>query len=196
VLIRTFGGEGKKEEILAGPEHVSVNLDEVFVVDRAPLTPSRQLLVFSTDGKFLRLFAQTGKDPGQLFDPCGVAFDSDDVFVAQPCSVSVFRRQGTFLRHWNIQNGRITSIAVDGPSVFLSNTGSSQVEVYNRLGNFVRHWTFPGFNPRGLIAAQGEVFVVDQTVLVCACVRCVASLCVLCRCLTISVCCDVRLEIR
>jgi sugar lactone lactonase YvrE len=74
-----------------------------------------RIMVFTTDGKFIKTFGARGTGDGQMRSPHAIAFDSrDHLYVADRGNsrIVVFDRDGNFLTAWK-QFGRPSGVAVD-----------------------------------------------------------------------------------
>ena len=75
-----FGSTGEGGSDFRWPAHLALDSDEnVYVTDEW----LHRVLVFDTDGEFLRSFGEQGDEPGQFNRPSGITIDgNDDVYVS------------------------------------------------------------------------------------------------------------------
>ena len=138
----------------------------------------RNVHVFDSAGNLLRQWGDFGSDPGQFYDPGGIAVSAGgDVYVVDSGNsrVQVFDNSGNFLRqfgNWGTGNGQFVNpegIAIDkNGNIFVSDTGNFRIQVFDSAGNFLRKWGSSGFtNGRfsrlsGIaVDGNGNVFVAD-----------------------------------
>src|SRR5919197_1541840 len=133
----------------------------------------------SGDEEFVADFSRPGDGPGELIWPAGIALDSQGrVYVTDEWlnRVSVFDKDGNFLRHWGSAgsgagefNGP-SGIAIDPQDVlYIVDSRNHRVQKYSKDGAFLSQWgslgSAPGqFNsPWGItIDHDGNVYVADH----------------------------------
>ncbi len=95
-------GPGREPGQFSKPRHAAVDADGlIYVSDEKSDRP--RLQVFTSDGEFLRIFAEKGTAPGMLLRAHGMQFDHEGrLFIVDVdnARVSVFDRFGEFLRQW------------------------------------------------------------------------------------------------
>lgn len=95
-------GTGEGPGYVTKPRVVQADPDgNIFVSDQKKAQPRIQ--VFSSDGRFLRMFADKGAGPGQILRAHGLAFDSQRrlyVVDVDAMRVNVYDTSGNFLRTW------------------------------------------------------------------------------------------------
>jgi DNA-binding beta-propeller fold protein YncE len=131
------------------------------------------------DEEFVADFSCPGDGPGELIWPAGIALDSQErVYVTDEWlnCISVFDRDGNFLRHWGSAgsddgefNGP-SGIAIDPQDVlYIVDSRNHRVQKFTKEGLFLTSWGSLGsgegqFNaPWGItIDQQGHVYVADH----------------------------------
>jgi len=124
-------------------------------------------------------FSKPGDRPGEMIWPAGIALDSqENVYVTDEWlnRVSVFDKEGTFLRHWGTtgsDDGELdgpSGIAIDPQdTLYIVDSRNHRVQKFTKDGQFLARWgslgSAPGqFNaPWGItIDQQGSVYVADH----------------------------------
>ncbi|HEX2325928.1 MAG TPA: flippase activity-associated protein Agl23, partial [Chloroflexota bacterium] len=120
-------------------------------------------------------FGATGRGPGQLNTPRGLALDAQgNVYVADSLNhrIQKFDRTGKLLSAWGTEgtgDGQFKEpmgVAVDGQgNIFVADTWNHRIQKLDSNGKFVTKWSGQsgGFwGPRGIVAdSQGNVYVTD-----------------------------------
>jgi DNA-binding beta-propeller fold protein YncE len=124
-------------------------------------------------------FSRPGDGPGEMIWPAGIALDSqENVYVTDEWlhRVSVFDKDGTFLRHWGTPgsgdgefNGP-SGIAIDPQdTLYIVDSRNHRVQKFTKDGKFLSAWGSLGsaagqFNsPWGItLDQQGQVYVADH----------------------------------
>ncbi|MGH8059432.1 MAG: NHL repeat-containing protein [Candidatus Entotheonellia bacterium] len=124
-------------------------------------------------------FSKPGNGPGEMIWPAGIALDSqENVYVSDEWlnRVSVFDKDGTYLRHWGTSgsdDGELngpSGIAIDPQdTLYIVDSRNHRVQQFTKSGQFLSTWgslgSAPGqFNaPWGIsIDQQGSVYVADH----------------------------------
>lgn len=153
------------------PAGIAVSkFNEVFVVD----TYQHAVLVFSTDGEFLRRFEPDG-DPLYEWTPVALSFDRDgNLYVVDQQyprhQVLVFDKEGNLklkFGYFGIGDGMFsypTDVLVDdGGNIYVADSTNVRLQVFDPEGNYLRTLV-TGFSlPRGLgFDRGGRLHVVDS----------------------------------
>ncbi len=138
---RSIGSKGIKSEQLKNPRCIAFDShNHLYVSDHG----NNCVKVFTTEGKFLRSFAQKS-DSDKLKHPYGIAIDSNDtVYVSEngpnlygPHYVSVFKSEGAYITTFG-GNGteqakfkHIFGMAVDhNDSLVVADKGNNRVQIF------------------------------------------------------------------
>ena len=130
------------------------------------------------DEELVGEFSKYGDTPGQLIWPAGIALDStQNVYVTDEWMnrVSIFDREGNFLRLWGSpgesdgQFNRPSGIVVDGEdNLYIVDTFNNRVQKFTGEGKYLSQWGIPGSGegefqiPWGITTdIQGNVYVAD-----------------------------------
>ncbi len=150
-MVREFGADGNNDDnvdpsvnpgLFYGPRDIAVTDDEIYVVD----TGNERVQVFGLDGTFRRAFGGTGREPGQLLEPVGIAIDQDDrIYVADSgnARISVFAADGTPLEQWPVDAWTSYSyfepyLAFDQDgNLYATSSLSGSVEVFDPTGLWI-----------------------------------------------------------
>ncbi|MGM0631619.1 MAG: hypothetical protein ACQETO_00435 [Pseudomonadota bacterium] len=134
-------------------------------------TPSR-VVVYNSDGEYLRHFGEYGSEPGQFIQPHSLQFDSQDrLFVADRSNarIQIFNTDGELLDVW-YQFSRISGLYIDdNDTLYAADSESGSVAPDNvawmrgiRVGSAQTgevHYLIPDPRPdcSGTCAAEGVV---------------------------------------
>lgn len=127
---------------------------------------------FDAELKPLRSFGQSGQQPGEFRDPCGIAIGPDDrIYVADTWNgrVQVFSPEGRFEREWAGDFFGPRGIAVDQQSnVYLADTGNGRIFKFTSQGEELWHVGTKGSGeaqftePAGIaVGRDGRIYVAD-----------------------------------
>lgn len=157
-----------------GPRGIAITPNgEVFVTD----TGNARVVVFKTDGQFVREFGQKGSGPNQLNEPVGIAVSADGarVFVADSANarIAVFDPQGQPLAQWPVQSWQGRSyfepyLALDAEgNLYATSSATRQVLKLNRDGRVVASSTGTEGEgllggPMGIAVGPDAVYVADS----------------------------------
>jgi hypothetical protein len=89
---------------------------DIFVADGHGRGGNNRIVKFSSDGRFIKAFGETGAGPGQFSDPHALAMDSEGrLFVGDRNNrrVQIFEQDGEFIAYWT-QFGRPSGVFIDG----------------------------------------------------------------------------------
>ena len=151
---------------LAGPVALVVADEKVFVAD----FKADRVRVFSTTGRSILSFGETGSQDGQLRGPEGIAIHGDSVFVSDGGNRRIvrFTKEGVFRQNFGLDDrgrapGAPAGMAVDGETLFVVDTAAPAILCYDLEGNFVNRITSPGLKrPRGLAVSSRQLVVTDE----------------------------------
>ena len=169
--VLTIGKEGSGDGMLKYPLGVAVSdRDEIVVADNN----NHRVLVFDSNGTFLRSFGQKGKNAGELISPTGIAIDKyRNIFVAEESNhrVQIFSWEGRHVGSFGGQ-GRLDSqlyhprgLSLDSTgNVIVADTGNKLIKIFTPDGKFVMKIGGQGsFNLPSHCVQCGEYFVVSDS---------------------------------
>lgn len=162
--VGTIYGDGNVS--LKQPRSVYVHKGNIYVSD----TGNHRVVVFDSNGKFLRKFGDDGR-AGRLMFPYGVTVVEDEVLVADAGlnRVAVFDMSGRFKRFFPVKLSRPISIAYQGGRLYFTDVGMHQVVVTDaegkelfRTGRSGRRSPGDFYYPNGLaVTPEGRIIVAD-----------------------------------
>ncbi|MBN1119809.1 MAG: TIGR03663 family protein [Anaerolineae bacterium] len=172
--VTTWGVEGPNEleNVYAfwGPRGIEVD-DQglVYVSD----TGNKRVLVFTSEGDYVRTLGSGGTFEGQLDEPVGIVQGNDGlIYIADTWNqrISVFSTNGLFVRQWPVEAWYAQSMErpyldMDGDgNLFVTDPEASRVIVFDNLGNY--RYSFGDFSiveVAGAAAAdsEGNIYLVD-----------------------------------
>ncbi len=123
----------------------------------------------TTEGKYVATIGSRGTGNGQLQTPRGLYISSDgELYVAERSNnrVSVFKTDGTFIRHIQGNMNGPWGVAMDTTrNIHVSNFNSSVITVYNHEGQYLHQYGSGQFtNPIGIaVTADGFSTVVEYS---------------------------------
>ena len=137
-----FGTEGSSNRILNYPWGVAVNSrDEIAVTDCL----NHRVLIFNTEGNYLRSFGQQGSNAGEFQFPRGITFSKDgNVFVADKIKhrIQIFSEEGVYVGMFGgkgnldslLYNPLGLSVDNDG-NIIVADTGNKRIKTNIILKN-------------------------------------------------------------
>lgn len=156
-------GEAGNEYGFYGPRAVAVDAQGlVYVAD----TGNKRIMVYDSQGTFIRQIGAGGTLEGQLDEPVGLAISPDGLlYVADTWNqrIQIFTREGLFLRQWPVsawfsQSNERPYLAVDTQgSVYVTDPDAARVIVFDTMGAY--RFSFGDFSTIGL---AGAVLVTDE----------------------------------
>ena len=169
--VLTFGKEGSGDGMLKYPLGVAVSdRDEIVVADNN----NHRVLVFDSNGTFLRSFGQKGENAGELIFPTGIAIDKyRNIFVAEESNhrVQIFSWEGRHMGSFGSQ-GRLDSqlyrprgLSLDSAgNVIVADTGNKLIKIFTPDGKFVmKIGGQDSFNLPSHCVQCGEYFIVSDS---------------------------------
>ncbi len=123
----------------------------------------------TTVGKYVATIGSRGTGNGQLLAPRGLCISADgELYVAENSNnrVSVFKTDGTFIRHIQGNMDGPWDVAMDTTgNIHVSNHNSSVITVYNHEGQYLHQYGSGQFtNPIGIaVTADGFSTVVEYS---------------------------------
>ncbi len=171
----------RAEGVLRKPEAIALGANgEVYVADQFSFVVQR----FSADGRYEGEWGSYGRRSGEFGAIDGLAVDSRGaVYVADSSNdrVQKFDAGGRFITAWGgrgTQPGRFSfgggsgpgappsgAVAVQGPYVYVADTGNHRVQRFDLDGSHATVWADVGgaaFFPRGITATPQSVYVTDE----------------------------------
>lgn len=116
----------------------------------------RSLIIFSTEGRYLRQWGYYGQGAGEFNQPAGVCCVSspgkqDEIAVADTRNhrVQFFTPEGKFIRQWGRQGLDKKEfvfplgIAALRGEIIVTDTGSHRIQAFTSKGKFLRQWERP-----------------------------------------------------
>ena len=148
---------------------------DIFVADGHGNTTNNRVVKFSSDGRFIKSWGQTGYGPGEFRTLHAIAIDSRGrVFVGDRSNnrIQIFDQDGNFLAMWT-QFGRPSGIFFDeNDQIYVADSESDDVqnpgwEMGIRIGDARTGWVnafvlFPWGDPRETAGNGAEFVAVDR----------------------------------
>ena len=157
----------------AHPVDISIKDQEMYVLNKHP--GFTRVGVCTYDEEYLREFGSYGHGDGQFWLPTGVTNSGDKVLVCDEFhnNVSVFNKDGTFIKNWG-SNGTDKG-ELDGPSgivgdgagnVYVSDQNNHRVQKFSDEGEFIDSFGKHGDGPGCMSQPWGLAMGSDQSVYV------------------------------
>jgi hypothetical protein len=152
-VVMVWGEKGSGPGQLFNPRHLAVTRDfQLLVTD----TGNNRVVVFTTNGRFIRAFGEEGEEPGQFryFEGIAVGENNEiwtvdaDASDGEPTRVQHFTIEGESLGSWGEFGTEIDqlhipqSICWHAGEVFL--TDSPYIKRFSEEGEFLGPWTVEG----------------------------------------------------
>jgi len=143
--VSSFGHQGSTAGMLRKPWGLAVNeRDEIAVTE----TGNNRVLVFSSDGTYIRSFGTKGDKQGEFNYPAGVAFDrfNGNILVVDNGNqqVKIFSEDGNYLSHignkgnLDHQLSRPLGLSVDNDgNIIVADRDNKVVKLFSRTGEAV-----------------------------------------------------------
>jgi len=140
-FLAEWGKRGKSEAEFDVPIGIAINRhDEIFVTEFR----NNRIQKFDPNGRLIQVLKLAEEQP------CGIAIDrQDNVYVAHlmPAKITVYNRQGDYLRCWGkpgtadgeMQQPGGMAVAKDG-SVYVADEVNHRIQQFSSEGVFVRKW--------------------------------------------------------
>ena len=142
--VLAFGTEGSSVRILNYPWGVAVNTrDEIAVTDCL----NHRVLIFNSEGNYLRSFGQQGSNAGEFKFPRGITFSKNgNVFVADKINhrIQIFSEEGVYVGMFGgkgnldsqLYNPLGLSVDSDG-NIIVADTGNKLIKIFSPDGKFL-----------------------------------------------------------
>lgn len=130
VLLRlgTAGVAGRTRTTLDQPNDVVVAPNgDIFVGDGHPANGNNRIVKYSSDGRYLMEWGETGSNPGEFRTPHALAMDDDGLLYVGDRSnrrIQVFEQDGTFVRDF-YNMGRASGITIHNNKLYVADSESS-----------------------------------------------------------------------
>ncbi len=130
VLLRlgTAGVAGRTRTTLDQPNDVLVAPNgDVFVADGHPANGNNRVVKYSSDGRYLMEWGETGSNPGEFRTPHALAMDDGGLLYVGDRSnrrIQVFEQDGTFVRDF-YNMGRASGITIRNNKLYVADSESS-----------------------------------------------------------------------
>ena len=130
VLLRlgTAGVAGRTRTTLDQPNDVLVAPNgDIFVADGHPANGNNRIVKYSSDGRYLMEWGETGSNPGEFRTPHALAMDDDGrLYVGDRSNrrIQVFEQDGTFVRDF-YNMGRASGITIRNNKLYVADSESS-----------------------------------------------------------------------
>ena len=191
-LVNQFGQFGRPSDpnfteaaTMFGPRNITVDLDGyIYVVD----TGGHRVRIYDPEFNHIRDIGGEGTGFGQMLEPVGIVVHhiSGEIYVAETWNrrISVYNREGTILRTWEVnmwEGTTVTSqrpylaVSPDGTIILVADMDASEgnngprVVAYDLSGQAILSFNATGGSPffvdavAGIdVAPDGRVYVVDS----------------------------------
>jgi len=100
---------------------------DVFVADGHPANGNNRIVKYSSDGRYLMEWGETGSNPGEFRTPHALAMDDDGLLYVGDRSnrrIQVFEQDGTFVRDF-YNMGRASGITIRNNKLYVADSESS-----------------------------------------------------------------------
>ena len=130
VLLRlgTAGVAGRSRTTLDQPNDVLVAPNgDIFVADGHPANGNNRIVKYSSDGRYLMEWGETGSNPGEFRTPHALAMDANGLLYVGDRSnrrIQVFEQDGTFVRDF-YNMGRASGITIHNNRLYVADSESS-----------------------------------------------------------------------
>ena len=130
VLLRlgTAGVAGRTRTTLDQPNDVLVAPNgDIFVADGHPANGNNRIVKYSSDGRYLMEWGETGSNPGEFRTPHALAMDANGLLYVGDRSnrrIQVFEQDGTFVRDF-YNMGRASGITIRNNRLYVADSESS-----------------------------------------------------------------------
>ena len=130
VLLRlgTAGVAGRTRTTLDQPNDLLVAPNgAIFVADGHPANGNNRIVKYSSDGRYLMEWGETGSNPGEFRTPHALAMDANGLLYVGDRSnrrIQVFEQDGTFVRDF-YNMGRASGITIRNNRLYVADSESS-----------------------------------------------------------------------
>ena len=166
---------GGRDHFNAPSDVVVADNGDIFVADGHGNDTNNRVVKFSSDGRFIKTWGQTGYGPGEFRTLHAIAIDSRGrVFVGDRGNnrIQIFDQDGNFLAMWT-QFGRPSGIFFDeNDQIYVADSESDDVqnpgwEMGIRIGDARTGWVnafvlYPWGDPRSTAGNGAEFVAVDR----------------------------------
>ncbi len=163
-LFSIYGYGTKNEEMLDHPSDVAFDGDgNIYIAD----TGHARVLLFRSNGQYIRTLGKKGSGKGELMEPLGVTVSKDDrVYIADHAlnKVVIYNRDGKFEGEFKVMMPFKPYVAND--KLYLTTYG--HVIIYDLNGQQLTQWAHKGRqkgdldSPVGIaVAPDGKIYVAD-----------------------------------
>ena len=134
----------------------------IFVADHG----RHQVHVFDKQRKYIRSFGQQGSGNGQLYNPAGIAVDSDNrLYIGNQNNkrIEVVESDGTFVRQ--IGAGHLSQpwgVTIHNKHVYVADSGNHRISVFTLDGQLIRTIGSPGRGPGQFNRTSAVAFAPDE----------------------------------
>ncbi len=128
LILGTPGVAGRTRTTLDQPNDVLIAPNgDIFVADGHPANGNNRIVKYSSDGRYLMEWGETGSNPGQFRTPHALAMDEDGLLYVGDRSnrrIQVFQQDGTFVRDF-YNMGRASGITIHRNKLYVADSESS-----------------------------------------------------------------------
>ncbi|MCV0401840.1 MAG: 6-bladed beta-propeller [Nitrosopumilus sp.] len=174
-LLHKWGEYGPTEPSnFAHPQFVAVGDDgSIYVTDFG----NKRIQKFSSTGEYVTHWGNSGKQLGDIYNPSGIAVNSDSVFVADRDlnRIQKFSLDGEFIQTWGKKGtgeGQFlypNGITVNGDFLYVVDTGNQRIQIFSTDGEFVSSFGSSGLGPGQFLNVvgidsdeNGDIYVTDK----------------------------------
>ena len=162
------------------PRDLALNSEnKLYVVSRSGAfhTAGLRISICDIENNYFGEFSKFGKNPGELYWPCSIAFDSkDNVYISDEYTnlISIFDKDGNYIKRWGTK-GQVegcinfpSGIDIDDKDhIYLADNMNDRIQVFSLDGEFIRTWGKEGHGegefdkPWGIKVYGDKVLVAD-----------------------------------
>ena len=162
------------------PRDLALNSEnKLFVLSRSGAfhTLGLRVSICDINNNYFGEFSKFGKNPGELYWPCSITFDSkDNVYITDEYTnlISVFDKEGKYIKRWGTKGsnaGEInfpSGIASDkNDHLYIADNLNDRIQVFTTEGDFINSWGKEGNKngefdkPWGVKAYGDNILVAD-----------------------------------
>ena len=142
------------------PQFLTVGDDgSVYVSDFG----NKRIQKFSSNGEYILEWGHSGKQPGNFYNPSGIAVSDDSVFVADRDvnRIQKFSLDGEFISAWGSKGtgeGKFlypNDLAFHNGTLYVVDTGNQRIQLFSNNGDFISSFGSSGLGPGQFLNVVG-----------------------------------------